>query len=116
METTGLNFVFVHVADFAAARAFYTEKLGLTIKGEQPGFVSFEQPGGAGATFALGEDPDARPFDHPELWWYVADADAARAALAAKGVEPGPLVDQPFGRTFTFTDPAGNTLYVLQPR
>lgn len=116
MVTTGLNFVFVQVANLAAARAFYTEKLGLTVKGEQPGFVSFAQPGGSGATFALGENPQARPFDQPELWWYVADADAAHAALAEKDVVLGPLENQPFGRTFTFKDPAGNTLYVLQPR
>ncbi len=116
MESTGLNFVVVHVADLAAARAFYTEKLGLVVNGEQPGFISFVQPGGAGATFALQEDANARAFEQPELWWYVEDADAAHTALAAKNVELGPLVDQPFGRTFTFKDPAGNTLYVLHPR
>ena len=115
MESTGLNFVVVHVSDLAAARDFYTEKLGLVVNNEDPGFITFVQPGGAGATFALQEDAPARAFEQPELWWYVKNADAAHAALAAKHVELGPLVDQPFGRTFTFQDPAGNTLYVLQP-
>ena len=118
MLTNGLQFVLVHVTDLAAARAFYTEKLGLTVAAEQPGFVQFAQPGGIGAWFALSaEDPNARPFSDPELWWYVDDADTACATLKDRGVE---IVEQPhdmpFGRVFTLHDPAGATLYMLEPR
>jgi predicted enzyme related to lactoylglutathione lyase len=114
----GLQFVLAHVSDLATARAFYTEKLGLTIEAEQPGFVQFAQLGGKGAWFALSaEDPDARPFSDPELWWYVDDADAACATLKERGVEIAEQPhDMPFGRVFTIHDPAGNTLYMLQPR
>ena len=114
---SGLNFVLAHVPNLAEARTFYTEKLGLTVADEQPGLVIFAQPGGHGATFALQEATDARPVADPELWWYVENADATHAALAKAGVtiasEPK---DMPFGRTLSVKDPAGNTIYLLQPR
>jgi predicted enzyme related to lactoylglutathione lyase len=118
MLTNGLQFVLIHVADLDTARAFYIEKFGLTIQAEQPGFVQFAQPGGQGAWFALSaEDPNARSFSDPELWWYVDDADAACAQLAQRGVEIAEQPhDMPFGRVFTIHDPAGNTIYMLQPR
>jgi predicted enzyme related to lactoylglutathione lyase len=114
---TGLNFVLVHVPNIGEARAFYSEKLGLKVAGEQPGFVQFAQPGGSGAIFALSEVADAKPIADPELWWYVEDADATYAALAKAGVTiAGEPKDEPFGRAFSIKDPAGNTVYMLQPR
>ncbi len=113
----GLTFVILPVRDIAKARAFYTEKLGLTVKGAQPGFVQFEQPEGAGATFALSEAADAAPTAAPELWWYVDSADATHAALVKAGVTIASAPrDEPFGRTLSITDPEGNTVYMLQPR
>jgi predicted enzyme related to lactoylglutathione lyase len=113
----GLQFVLAHVSDLAAARAFYTEKLGLTVEAEQPGFVQFAQPGGKGAWFALSESPNARPFSDPEFWWYVENADAACAEFAGRDVEIAEQPrDMPFGRVFAIHDPAGNTIYMLQPR
>jgi predicted enzyme related to lactoylglutathione lyase len=117
MHTNGLQFVLAHVSDLATARAFYTENLGLTVAAEQPGFVQFAQPGGKGAHFALSEDATAHAFSDPEFWWYVDDADAMCAQLAERGVEIGEQPhDMPFGRVFTIHDPAGNTIYMLQPR
>lgn len=114
---TGLNFVLVHVRDIARARAYYTEKLGLTVEAESPDFVQFAQPGGQGATFALSLDAEAKPSKDPELWWYVEDADAAHAELVSKGVEiASPLEDKPFGRTFAIKDSEGNTVYLLKLR
>lgn len=109
----GLNFVMVHVSDVAAARAFYTEKLGFAVEDEHPGFVQFKQPG-SGAAFAIGQLTG--PADERiELWWFVDDADAAHAALAKQGVEIViPPHDEPFGRAFAVKDPVGNTLYMLQ--
>ena len=45
--TTGLQFVIRHVdtvADVAAARAFYLEKVGLTIDTDTEGFIQFQRP------------------------------------------------------------------------
>lgn len=112
----GLSFVIVHVPDVAAARTFYTEKLGFTVQDEQPGFVQFKRRGADGATYALGQTPPGAA-EGPELWWFVDDADASHAELAALGVEiVNPPTDEPFGRAFAIKDLAGNTLNMLQPR
>jgi len=112
-----LNFVIFSVPNLAEARRFYTEKLGLAVAAEQPGFIQFERPDGSGATFALGEDAAAKPFQNVELWWAVEDVDATHAALVAQGVEiVDPPTDMPFGRTLAIKDPAGNTLHMWRPR
>jgi len=111
----GLNFVLVHVPDIAEARNFYTEKLDFVVEDESPDFVQFKQPPAGGAVFALSKG-EAAPSQGTELWWFVDDADATYAKLVAKNVE---VVDQPkdepFGRTFSIKDPAGYTLYMLEP-
>ena len=111
----GLNFILLHVTDIEKATAFYTEKLGLVIEDQQPGFVQFKQPMGQGATFALSSEGDGTPVQNVELWWFVDDADATYADFAAKGVPMAQsLKDEPFGRTFAIKDPAGNTLYMMK--
>ena len=110
----GLQFVMIHVPDVAEARAFYTEKLGFMVEDEAPDFVQFARPASGGATVALGKGT-AATSDCVELWWFVEDADAAYRDLAARGVAlSGGVSDEPFGRTFTVQDPAGNTLSMLQ--
>lgn len=112
---TNLDFVLLHVPDLAAARTFYTDKLGLAVEDENPAFIQFRRP--SGAVFALQSDPAATSHTGVELWWLVPDADAAHAALKARGVAIAePLADQPFGRTFSIADPAGNTLSFFAPR
>lgn len=107
----GMQFVVVHVPAVAAVEAFYTETLGLSVAARNTGFLQLA-PGG-GASVALGEAAGRDPI---ELWWYVDDAEAELARLQARGVEiVQPIVDMPFGRTFAIKDPAGTTLYMLQP-
>jgi predicted enzyme related to lactoylglutathione lyase len=111
----GLQFVLIHVPSIAAVRAFYTETLGFQVADQQPGFIQFAQP--SGATFAISEDGAGEPHSSTELWWFVDDADAVHAALHERGAQVAQApTDMPFGRTFAVTDPAGNTLYMLQPR
>ena len=110
-----LDFIVLSVPDLAAARAFYTEKLGLEVETESPGFIQFRRP--AGAVFALQPDASAKSYTGVELWWNVENADQAHDDLAAKGAPIAePLSDQPFGRIFAVSDPAGNTLHFFQPR
>jgi predicted enzyme related to lactoylglutathione lyase len=107
----GLSFIVNHVDDITAARAFYTEKMGFAVETDLPDFVQFTQPGGA--TYAIARTtPTERGT---ELWWFVDDADATHAALAAKGVETVvPPHDEPFGRAFVVKDNSGNALSMLQ--
>ncbi len=112
-QTQALGFIMRHVPNVEQARDFYAGQLGLTIEMETPGFVQFAGMQG-GTSFALGEAGHGDPV---ELWWYVGDADAAHTALRASGVEiVSPPADMPFGRTLTVKDPAGNSVYLLQPR
>jgi predicted enzyme related to lactoylglutathione lyase len=108
--TGKLNFMILHVRDMAAARAFYTEKLGLGVVAESPAFIQFEAAGGAGS-FSLQADEHATPTQSIELWWEVEDVDAEYKTLAGRGVEiASEPQDQPFGRTLSIKDPEGNVL------
>jgi predicted enzyme related to lactoylglutathione lyase len=107
----GMQFVVIHVPEVPAVEDFYINTLGLTVADRNPGFLQLAPDGGA--TVALGQAPGR---DHIELWWYVDDAEATLATLRARGVEIAqPIADMPFGRTFAIKDPAGTTLYLLQP-
>ncbi len=111
----GLQFVLVHVPDVQQARAFYTEKLGFVVEDEAPDFIQFKAPQGATLALAKGEPKPTSEGEGIELWWFVDDADATYAELAAKDVQMvRGLTDEPFGRTFSIKDPAGNALYMLQ--
>src|SRR5689334_4203284 len=119
MKPPTLELVLLHVTDIEAARAFYTEKLGLEIDPEQsgPNFTLFQRPEGVGSSLALSVEGTVAITNSIELWLYVQDADATHAELVERGVEvASPLVDMPFGRTFSIKDPSGNTLYLLQTR
>lgn len=108
----GLQFVIRHVQDMAAARAFYTEKMGFEVVTDSPNFVQFAAPTGATFALSLTANPDDMPI---ELWWVVEDADATYAELEAKGVEIAtPLKDEPFGRTFAIKDTTNGYVHLLQ--
>lgn len=110
----GLQFVMLHVPDVVRARTFYTEQLGFAVEDESPDFVQFKRPEAGGATVALGRDETVTATS-TELWWFVADADAAHRELVARGVTTATAPqDAPFGRTFTLRDPGGNVLSLLQ--
>ncbi len=112
---TNLDFVLLHVANLAEARAFYTETFGLEIEAENPTFIQFRRP--TGAMFALQADPAATPHSGVELWWEVANIDEVHAELVGKDARlTEPLADRPFGRVFSIADPAGNTLNLMQLR
>jgi catechol 2,3-dioxygenase-like lactoylglutathione lyase family enzyme len=119
---SGIQFIVRHVQDIDAARAFYTDKMGLEVEVEQPGFVQFKAPNGAPFAISLASaDPVAAELpggqsESLELWWYVDDADAAHAELKARGVEiVFPPKDVPFGRAFAIKDPEGAYSFILQP-
>jgi predicted enzyme related to lactoylglutathione lyase len=111
----GLNFVLAHVPSIEQVLPFYTEKLGFEVEVQGPGFVQFKRPKDEGAVYALSQEGYVEPKASTELWWYVDDAEATIAQLKARGVAlVDALADQPFGRTFSVQDPAGNKVYMLQ--
>jgi uncharacterized glyoxalase superfamily protein PhnB len=66
-------------------------------------------------SIALGDGlTDAEPGSVKGLQVVVDDADAARAALATRGVDASDVQDFPWGRFVFFADPDGNAWSVQQ--
>ncbi|MFC7705583.1 VOC family protein [Plastorhodobacter daqingensis] len=117
----GPDFISLQVADLDAARAFYTNVVGLTpAASAPPGAVVFDtRP----IPFALRipvVDLDAVEIRGHGivLWFGCDDADALHAHLAARGVAIAfAPKDGPFGRYFAFKDPSGYTItaHTVQP-
>jgi predicted enzyme related to lactoylglutathione lyase len=125
LEILGLDNVLLAVGDFAAAREFYSGKVGLPVKFEleQFGVIGLRLgPEEAGLLLRVQDGLSATPpvANAPRFWLEVPDARAAGAAMMDAGVEP--LADPReinTGWVIEFADPWGNvfglTDYVKQP-
>jgi len=101
------GFTVVYVDDMAAARRFYTEVLGQKVQREAPTFIQFDH-------FALASDESMDGRKQTELYWLVADAEAALAEARRQAPVAMELRSLPFGKVFGVRDPAGQTRYVLE--
>ena len=108
-----LELVAVPVSDVDRAKAFYTEQAGFNADhdhtvSDEIRFVQLTPPGSA-CSIAIGRGvTDAEPGSLRGLQLVVADADAARAELAGRGVDVSEVQDFPWGRFVFFADPDGN--------
>ena len=113
----------VPVTDIDRAKAFYVDQVGFNADhdvrvNENLRFVQLTPPGSA-CSIAIGEGiTDMVPGSQKGIQIVVADAEAAHAALVAKGVAASDIDDQPWGRFVYFSDPDGNAwaLQQLPPR
>jgi predicted enzyme related to lactoylglutathione lyase len=118
-----IELVSVPVSDVDRAKAFYVEQAGFTADhdhavGDGMRFVQLTPPGSA-CSIAIGDGiTEAEPGSIGGIQMVVADADAARAELAARGVEVSEIQELPWGRFVFFSDPDGNRWSVqeLPPR
>ncbi|MDQ6848558.1 MAG: glyoxalase superfamily protein [Actinomycetota bacterium] len=114
-----LELVYVPVTDVDRAKAFYVDQVGFHPDHdhrvtETLRFVQLTPPGSA-CSISMGEGlSDAAPGSVRGLQLVVADADAAHADLAGRGVAVSAVDDQPWGRFVYFSDPDGNTWNVQQ--
>ena len=117
-----LELVFVPVSDVDRAKAFYVDQVGFNPDhdvrvSESLRFVQLT-PRGSACSIAIGEGlvgfDEAEPGSVRGLQLVVADADAAHADLAGRGVEVSEVDDQPWGRFVYFKDPDGNSWSVQQ--
>lgn len=110
-----MHHVSVNVDDVDAALAFYTEVLGLGVRGDRPAFGfggAWLDAGGQQVHLVEGRPPAARG-QHFAL--AVEDLDATVAELRARGVsvsDPGPVGT---GRQAFLADPAGNLVELHEP-
>jgi predicted enzyme related to lactoylglutathione lyase len=113
----------VPVTDIDRAKAFYVDQVGFNADhdvrvNENLRFVQLTPPGSA-CSIAIGEGiTDMVPGSQKGIQIVIADAEAARHALIAKGVAASEVDDQPWGRFVYFSDPDGNAwaLQQLPPR
>ncbi len=116
-----LELVAVPVSDVDRAKAFYTDQAGFNADhdhtvNEEIRFVQLTPPGSA-CSIALGKGiVDTPPGSVQGLQLVVADADAARADLASRGVEVSEVQEFPWGRFVFFNDPDGNGWSVQEIR
>jgi catechol 2,3-dioxygenase-like lactoylglutathione lyase family enzyme len=107
-----LELVGVPVTDVDKAVDFY-RKAGFLLDhdhtvSEEVRFVQMTPPGSA-CSIAFGKGLTAMaPGSLDNLQMVVADADAVRAELLARGVEASEVDEQPWGRFVYFSDPDGN--------
>jgi len=118
-----LELVQVPVSDVDRAKAFYTEQAGFNADhdhrvSDDIRFVQLTPPGSP-TSIALGTGmSDMAPGSVHGLQLVVEDVEAARAELAARGVEVSEVQDFPWGSFVFFSDPDGNSWSVqqIQPR
>ena len=107
-----LELIIVPVTDVGRAKAFY-EKVGFSADhdhtvSEEVRFVQMTPPGSA-CSIAFGRGmTQLEPGCLDNLQAVVADADAVRAYLLARGVEMSEVDEQQWGRFVHFSDPDGN--------
>ena len=107
-----LELVTVPVTDVDRAKEFYV-RVGFNADhdhtvSEEIRFVQLTPPGSA-CSIAIGKGLTAMaPGSLDNLQMVVADADATRADLVARGIEVTPVDEQPWGRFVFFSDPDGN--------
>ena len=117
--TMRLELVQVPVSDVDRAKAFYVDRLGFHADhdhqvSDELRFVQLTPPGSA-CSIALGTGlTQMAPGSVQGLQLVVDDADAAHAALSARGVEVSDVQDFPWGRFVFFADPDGNGWAVQQ--
>lgn len=117
-----LELVTVPVSDIDRAKAFYTEKAGFNADhdhrvSDEVRFVQLTPPGSP-CSIAIGSGLGAEmaPGTVQGLQLVVADAEAARADLASRGVEVSDVHDFPWGRFVFFKDPDRNGWNVQEVR
>lgn len=114
MNVQGPVYTILKVKDLAAARGYYTDKLGFSAtENTTDSFVELKGPGEAMLALMPTDGPSGASA---EMYFATDDVDRVYREWQAKGVslrsEP---TDMPFGRTFSFTDPDGHNLWVLKP-
>jgi catechol 2,3-dioxygenase-like lactoylglutathione lyase family enzyme len=118
-----LELVQVPVSDVDRAKAFYVDKVGFHADhdhqvNDQMRFVQLTPPGSACSVVMGTGVTQMPPGSQKGVQVVVADVEAARRELLARGVEASGVDMQPWGSFVTFSDPDGNTwaLQQLPPR
>lgn len=108
-----LELIAIPVTDVDRAKAFYADRVGFIAEhdhavSEETRFVQLTPPG-SGCSIAFGTGiVDSEPGSARGMQLTVADAHAARAELAGRGVDVSEVTEFPWGSFVFFEDPDGN--------
>ena len=114
-----IELVAIPVSDVDRAKTFYTEKAGFNADhdhrvSDEVRFVQLTPPGSA-CSIALGTGiSQSEPGSVQGIQMVVSDVNAARAELAARGVEVSEVQEFDWGSFVFFSDPDGNGWAVQQ--
>lgn len=114
-----IELVALPVTDVDRAKSFYVDQVGFNadhdyVISEDLRFVQLTPPGSA-CSIALGVGiTEMTPGSQKGVQMVIADADAARTELVARGVDCSDVDEQPWGRFVYFADPDGNTWSLQQ--
>jgi catechol-2,3-dioxygenase len=109
--------------DLAVAKKFYGEKVGLGVLFESDDFVTFKC--GGDSRLVVTKSSSGSADEQTKASWRVKDVATEVAALRSRGVEIAEydypslktvdgVADVGFALSAWFTDPAGNTIGLLQ--
>ena len=107
-----LCYVIAFTKNFDAMREFYSERVGLRIRQEEPRWVALET---GGACLGLLDMPDERK-QGLVLRFETDDLDAERRAIAERGGKTGDPISFAGGRLSDVWDPEGNLIQFLEPQ
>jgi catechol 2,3-dioxygenase-like lactoylglutathione lyase family enzyme len=104
------------VSDLRQAVQFYVETLGLKLQYEVPGhWAQVEAPGLIIGLHPAGENgPRPGASGSLSIGFEVQDLAHAMEILQSRGVDFAPIVDDKATRIATFSDPDGNSLYLVE--
>ena len=114
-----IELVAIPVADVDRAKAFYVDQVGFTADhdyqvSDELRFVQLTPPGSACSVVMGTGVTEMPPGSQKGGQVVVADVEAARRELLARGVQASDVDVQPWGSFVTFSDPDGNTWALQQ--
>jgi len=114
-----IELVTIPVTDVDRAKAFYVDQVGFHADHDHQvtdtlRFVQLTPPG-SGCSIVLGTGiTEMPPGSQKGVQVVVADVEAARRELVARGVQASEVDAQPWGSFVYFSDPDGNTWALQQ--
>lgn len=114
---TGINAVYLYVADLDRSIAFYRDVLGIPIERHQhdPHWAEARFPSGVRFALHVARPENVKGSGSVSIDLQVDDIDEAADGIREAGIEVGEIEREFWGSVFTITDPDGYRIDMFQP-